>query len=73
MDKLKSGWKTSEFWTTLIVQGVSLAVITGLINHSESANVTDSLTKMITATFTLIISGSTALAYIKSRFELKAK
>jgi hypothetical protein len=73
MDKLKAGWKTSEFWTTLVVQGVSLTVILGLINHNESATLTDSLTKMVTALFTLVISGSTALAYIKSRFELKAK
>ena len=71
MNEIKSGWKTSEFWTTLVVQGVSLAVIMGVINHSDSANITDSLTKMITAAFTLLISGATAMAYIKSRLELK--
>lgn len=73
MDGLKAGWKTSEFWTTLVVQGVSLTVILGIVNSSESATLTDSLTKMVTAAFTLLVSGSTAMSYIKSRFELKAK
>ena len=73
MDGLKAGWKTSEFWTTLVVQGVSLTVILGLINHTESATLTDALTKMVTAAFTMIVSGSTAMAYIKSRLELKTK
>lgn len=73
MDKLKSGWKTSEFWTTLVLQGVSLAVIVGMVNNTESATLTDSLTKMVTAIFTLAVSGGTALAYIKSRFDLKNK
>jgi hypothetical protein len=66
MDKLKSGWKTSEFWTTLVLQGVSLAVIVGMVNGTESATLTDSLTKMVTAIFTLAISGGTTLAYIIS-------
>ena len=73
MDKLKAGWKTSEFWTTLVLQGVSLAVIVGMVNGSDSATLTDSLTKMVTACFTLAVSGGTTLAYIKSRFDLKSK
>jgi hypothetical protein len=73
MDGLKAGWKTSEFWTTLVVQAVSLTVVLGLMNHTDSATLTDSLTAMVTAAFSLMISGSTAMAYIKSRFELKAK
>ena len=73
MDSLKAGWKTSEFWTTLVLQGVSLAVIVGMVNSTESATLTDSLTKMITAIFTLAISGGTTLSYIKSRFDLKNK
>jgi hypothetical protein len=73
MDKLKSGWKTSEFWTTIVLQAVSLAVIVGMVNGSDSATLTDSLTKMVTACFTLAVSGGTTLAYIKSRFDLKSK
>ena len=73
MDSLKAGWKTSEFWTTLVLQGVSLAVIVGMVNSTESATLTDSLTKMVTAIFTLAISGGTTLAYIKARFDLKNK
>jgi hypothetical protein len=73
MDKLKAGWKTSEFWTTIVLQAVSLAVIVGMVNGSDSATLTDSLTKMVTACFTLAVSGGTTLAYIKSRFDLKSK
>ena len=73
MDKLKAGWKTSEFWTTIVLQAVSLAVIVGMVNGSDSATLTDSLTKMVTACFTLAVSGGTTLAYIKSRFDLKNK
>ncbi len=73
MDKLKAGWKTSEFWTTIVLQAVSLAVIVGMVNSTESATLTDSLTKMVTACFTLAVSGGTTLAVIKSRFDLKNK
>ena len=73
MDKLKAGWKTSEFWTTIVLQAVSLAVIVGMVNGSDSATLTDSLTKMVTACFTLAVSGGTTLAFIKSRFDLKNK
>jgi len=48
-------------------------VIVGMVNSTESATLTDSLTKMVTAIFTLAISGGTTLAYIKSRFDLKNK
>jgi hypothetical protein len=72
-DPIKPGWQTTEFWTTMVVQGISLAVIVGLVNSSESATLTDSLTKMVTAIFSLLVSSSTVLNYIKARVTVKTR
>lgn len=72
-DPIKPGWQTTEFWTTMVAQGISIAVVVGLVNSSESATLADSITRMITAVFTLIISGSTVLNYIKARTLMKTR
>lgn len=72
-DPIKPGWQTTEFWTTMVVQGISLAVVIGLVNSSESSTLADSLSKMITALFSLLVSGSTVLNYIKARVAVKTR
>lgn len=72
-DPIKPGWQTTEFWTTMVVQGISLAVVFGVINSSDSSTLADSLTKMITALFSLLVSGSTVLNYIKARMAVKTR
>lgn len=72
-DPIKPGWQTTEFWTTMVTQGISVLVIVGLVNSSESSTLADSLTKMITALFSLLVSGSTVLNYIKARVAVKTR
>ena len=33
---MKDGWKTSEFWVTLIVQITGILVLTGVIDPAQS-------------------------------------
>lgn len=72
-DPIKPGWQTTEFWTTMVTQGISVLVIVGLVNSSESSTLADSLTKMITALFSLLVSSSTVLNYIKARVAVKTR
>lgn len=72
-DPIKPGWQTTEFWTTMVTQGISVLVIVGLVNSSESSTLADSLTKMVTALFSLLVSGSTVLNYIKARVAVKTR
>lgn len=72
-DPIKPGWQTTEFWTTMVTQGISVLVIVGLVNSSESSTLADSLTKMVTAIFSLLVSSSTVLNYIKARVAVKTR
>lgn len=71
MDPVKSGWKTSEFWQTLILQGLSLAVILGVISPSDSTGLGGALGKAVEAVMALIVAGGTVMAYIGSRTKIK--
>ena len=69
--EIKPGWKTSEFWQTLVLQGLSLAVILKVISPADSAGLGSALGHAIEAIVALIVAGGTVVNYISNRTKLK--
>lgn len=68
---IKPGYKTTEFWTTLIFQGLSLAVIFGVITSTDSVGLGSTLVKMVENVVALIVAGAAVVHYISSRTSIK--
>ncbi len=71
MDKLKSGWLSSELWLHLLHQAIVLAVLFGVIKPGSAATLEDEGRKDVAAVFVLIVSAYGAGQYLKSRHGLK--
>lgn len=69
--EIKPGWQTTEFWQTLILQGISLAVVLRVISPSESSGLGNALTHAVESIFALIVAGGTVVNYISNRTKLK--
>ena len=64
---MKSTWKCTETWVTLITNAVGIAVLCGAINAGEGEEIGNALKAIAGA----VISIATTLGYIKSRVDLK--
>ena len=69
---MRPGWQTTEFWMTLIVQGVAMVVLFKVIPGADQATVEGILSDGTTHAFALIGSMLSAWKYIKSRTEVKS-
>lgn len=70
---MKPGYKTTEFWTTAVSQGLALLTVVGVLSTGDAATLGGELTKAITAVSVLAVSGWNVAAYIKARTTIKAK
>jgi hypothetical protein len=69
---VKPGWKTTEFYQTLILQALAFATILGFLSPSESAGIGGNITTMIEHVVALLVAGGTVVSYIKNRTQAKA-
>lgn len=69
---VKPGWQTTEFWQTIILQGLALATILGVVSPADSAGIGGGLASMVQNVVALIIAGGTVVQYISSRTKVKA-
>lgn len=65
--KSKPGYKTTEFWTTLIANGIGLLVLAGVFQPEDSAEIVEKLNGIAGSVF-LIISNA---VYVFSRSMVK--
>jgi hypothetical protein len=70
---MKPGWQTTEFWTTVFTQVLSLAVLLGFVTAGDSSLLEDAVSKAITAVATLVTNGLVIWRYIESRVRLKTR
>jgi len=71
MNGVKSGWRSSEFWSTLISQGMAFVVLLGLVKHTDAAALGDALTQIVTSAFVIAANAAIVVQYIRGRVELK--
>jgi len=69
---VKPGWQTTEFYQTLIVQGLAFLTIFGVISPADAGGLGGTLASMVQNVIALIIAGGTVVHYISSRTKAKA-
>ena len=65
---MKAGWKTTEFWTSLVAQLAGLAVLTGMITP-ENATVYGQAANTVAGS---VIAAAGAIGYAYARGKAKA-
>jgi len=68
---MKPGYKTSEFYLTIIAQVLSLLAVVGVINASDVQPMYQVIGEMIAAGAVVLAGAWQVVSYIKSRTELK--
>jgi hypothetical protein len=68
---LKPGWKTTEFWSTLIAQVFALLALLGLVQGKESATLQESANHVAAALVLFLTHAGVVVYYVKTRFHLK--
>ncbi len=69
--KVKPGWKTTEFWVSIVAQITTVLVLIGVLNQGDSTSLNASIAESIEAVGIVIVNALVVLGYIKSRTEVK--
>ena len=67
----RSGFLTSEFWSTLVSQGLALLALLGVLNAGDAATLSDALSKCVAAAFLFASNALVVIHYVRSRTQLK--
>jgi hypothetical protein len=67
------GWKTSEFYMTLVTQIVGILALTGILTPEDSRVVVEHGNRLIEGVFGLFASAVPAAAYIYGRAKVKSR
>lgn len=67
----KPGWKTSEFWMTILTQAASLLVLFGIIEPGGEAAVQDQGSEVIEGVGALIAMAGSTFGYARARGDAK--
>jgi hypothetical protein len=68
---MRPGYRTTEFWTTLISQGLALLTIVGLLTAKEASTLQDALGQCVAAVFLFLTNGWVVVRYIQARVAVK--
>ena len=68
---MRPGYKTTEFWITLVGQIIAMAVTLGIVRPGDQQHLQMTANEAITAICTLLVSAVTIRHYIISRTQLK--
>ena len=68
---MRPGYKTTEFWITLVGQMIAMAVTLGIVRPGDQQHLQMTANEAITAICTLLVSAVTIRHYIISRTQLK--
>lgn len=65
------GWKTTEFWTTILSKVLTLLALVGFISVNDSKTLEESIGKCVAAVFLFLANAQVVTRYIQSRLRLK--
>ena len=68
---VKPGWRTSEFWTTLVSQALGLLTAVGLVTSQDAGTLQGALGQCVAAVFLLLANGWVVVRYIQARVTVK--
>jgi len=66
-DEAKPGYKTTEFWVTVVCQLIGILALAGVFTAEQSAALTESITQIVGA----VVMGASAFGYSLSRGNAK--
>lgn len=72
MNSVKSGFKTTEFWITLLVEIISIFVIVGVLTPEEGEALVLALSDAIVVSVALVAALAPLLTYIWGRVRIKS-
>lgn len=73
MTDIKPGWKTTEFWLTILASGIAFLVATGVISPDNSEAITAQGTEIVNSAYALIAAVLPIVGYTASRSYAKSK
>jgi len=68
---MKAGWKTTEFWLTVVSSAMMVLVALGIVNMGDAAHLEDAAAKAAAAAFVFIANIAVIVKYIQGRLNLK--
>lgn len=71
MSDTQKGWKTSEFWATLLKLCIAVGITLGVISAADATKLEGALTNVITAVFMFLANAYVVAEYVKSRTTVK--
>jgi hypothetical protein len=71
VDDVKPGWKTSEWWTTMIGQVLNVLALVSVVSFSDVQMLTQTTGGMVSAAFMFSTNALTLIHYIQGRVKLK--
>lgn len=68
---MKAGIKTTEFWTTIISQGLAILTLVGFLSSQDAQLLETALGQCVAAAFLFAVNAYVVVQYIKGRVTLK--
>lgn len=68
---MKPGWQTTEFWSSIVVQIITLLTLLHVVSGSDATTLAEAFTKIVQAGFVVVTNAMVVINYIKARSELK--
>lgn len=68
---VKAGYRTTEFWVTLISSAVAVLVALGVFTPAEGETASSAGAELVFAIFAMLAAVAPAVAYIYSRTKVK--
>lgn len=69
---MKSGYKTTEFWLTLLAQVFGGVVLFGVLSGVEADSIVEAVGLLVKAVTGLFVALAPLIAYIKNRAAVKS-
>lgn len=69
---MKPGWKTSEFWITLVTKLLAFMAVIGAIKTADEQNLAQTATSAIMGVFAILAAAKVIAEYIKGRSSVKS-
>jgi hypothetical protein len=68
----RSGLFTTEFWITIVTQGLALLTLLGVVTSNDADTLRDAVIKCVTSAGVFVANAWIVVRYIQSRTQLKS-
>ena len=69
----RPGFRTTEFWTTIVTQGLAVLTLIGVITSADAATLRDALAQCVAAAGIFLANAWVVVRYIQARAAIKSQ